>query len=77
MQEQDLASAKTSEHIAALTTDLENLKMSCHATEGKFAALAAAIDMIAAGTSAPTAIAAKQNPTNHEGNIFTNSAGTT
>src|SRR5262249_42288025 len=39
--------------------------------------LAAAIDMMAAGTSAPTAMAAKQNPANHDGNIFTNKAGTT
>ena len=31
--------------------------------------LAAAIDMIAAGTSAPMAIAAKATPTNHDGNI--------
>ena len=29
---------------------------------------AAPIDMIAAGTSAPSAIAAQQNPANHSGN---------
>ena len=39
--------------------------------------LAAAIDIIAAGTNAPMAIAAKQNPANHEGKIFRNNAGTT
>ena len=38
--------------------------------------MAAAIDMIAAGTSAPIAIAAKATPTNHGGNIARNSAGT-
>src|ERR1700733_6275833 len=36
----------------------------------------AAIDMIAAGTSAPIATAARQNPANHSGNIFRNSSGT-
>ena len=38
--------------------------------------LAQAIDMTAAGTSAPIAIAAKATPTNHEGNDERNSAGT-
>src|SRR5580700_2729406 len=38
--------------------------------------LALAIDMIAAGTSAPMAIAAKAMPTNQDGNILRNSAGT-
>ncbi len=33
--------------------------------------------MIAAGTSAPIAIAAKLNPTNQSGKIVMNSAGTT
>ena len=37
----------------------------------------AAIDMMAAGTSAPTAMAARQKPANHSGNIFKNSSGTT
>src|SRR5881275_720726 len=36
---------------------------------------AAAIDMIAAGTSAPIAIAAYPTPANHEGNSFSNSCG--
>src|SRR5205823_481464 len=36
----------------------------------------AAMDMIAAGTSAPIATAARQNPANHSGNIFRNSSGT-
>src|SRR6476659_8096373 len=39
--------------------------------------LAAAIDMIAAGTSAPIAIAAKATPANHEGKKSSNSCGTT
>src|ERR1700694_923211 len=39
--------------------------------------LAAAIDMIEAGTSAPMAIAAKAKPTNQDGNICTNRPGTT
>src|SRR5271167_1913297 len=39
--------------------------------------LAAPIDMIAAGTRAPIAIAAKLNPTNQSGKILRNSAGTT
>jgi hypothetical protein len=38
--------------------------------------LAQAIDMIAAGTSAPMAMAAKATPTNHDGNEARNSAGT-
>ena len=38
--------------------------------------LAAAIDMTAAGTSAPIAIAAKATPRNQDGNMSTNSAGT-
>src|SRR3569833_3484491 len=38
--------------------------------------LAQAIDMIAAGTSAPIAIAANATPTNQSGNACTNSAGT-
>lgn len=37
--------------------------------------LAAAIDMTAAGTSAPTAIAANANPTNQCGNFAWNSTG--
>ena len=37
---------------------------------------AAAIDMIAAGTSAPMAIAAKATPVNQSGNIASKSAGT-
>ena len=37
---------------------------------------AAAIDMIAAGTSAPIAIAAKATPANQSGNSFSNSCGT-
>ena len=37
---------------------------------------AAAIDMIAAGTSAPMPIAAKATPTNHDGKWCRNSAGT-
>ncbi len=36
----------------------------------------AAIDMIAAGTKAPIAIAAKATPTNHDGNIANSNAGT-
>jgi hypothetical protein len=36
---------------------------------------AAAIDMIAAGTSAPMAMAAKAKPTNQSGNILSNSWG--
>ena len=36
----------------------------------------AAIDMIAAGTSAPIAIAAKATPANHDGNIASSNAGT-
>ena len=39
--------------------------------------LAAAIDMIAAGTSAPMPIAAKAMPVNHDGNCCWNSSGTT
>ncbi len=39
--------------------------------------LAAAIDMIAAGTSAPIAIAAKATPANHAGNMSSNSCGIT
>ncbi len=38
--------------------------------------LAAAIDMIAAGTSAPIAMAAYPTPANHGGNSFSNSCGT-
>ena len=38
--------------------------------------LAVAIDMIAAGTSAPMAIAANATPTNQDGKIARNSAGT-
>jgi len=38
--------------------------------------LAAAMDITAAGTSAPMAIAAKATPRNQEGNMSTNSAGT-
>ena len=38
--------------------------------------LAAAIDMIAAGTSAPITIAANATPANHGGNSFSNSCGT-
>jgi hypothetical protein len=38
--------------------------------------LAQAIDMMAAGTSAPMAMAAKAIPTNHDGNEARNSAGT-
>jgi len=34
------------------------------------------MDMMAAGTSAPMTIAAKQNPVNHGGNILRNSWGT-
>ncbi len=37
--------------------------------------LAAAIDMIAAGTSAPMAMAAKPKPTNQSGNIALKSSG--
>ena len=37
---------------------------------------AVAIDMIAAGTSAPMAMAAKATPTNQAGKAFSNSAGT-
>ena len=37
---------------------------------------AVAIDMIAAGTSAPIAIAANATPTNQTGNIAMNNAGT-
>src|SRR6478752_3040127 len=37
---------------------------------------AAAIDMIAAGTSAPMTIAAKATPANHGENSFSNSCGT-
>ena len=37
---------------------------------------AAAIDMIAAGTSAPIATAAKATPANQDGNTASNSAGT-
>ena len=39
--------------------------------------LAAAIDMIAAGTSAPIAMAAKATPANHDGNMSSNSCGMT
>src|SRR6476469_1599385 len=39
--------------------------------------LAAAIDMMAAGTSAPIAIAAKATPANHAGKESSNSCGTT
>ena len=39
--------------------------------------LAAAIDMIAAGTSAPMPIAAKATPANQAGNIWSKSSGTT
>src|ERR1044072_817142 len=39
--------------------------------------LAAAIDMIAAGTSAPIAIAAKATPANQLGNMSSNSGGIT
>src|SRR3712207_6718095 len=39
--------------------------------------LAAAIDMIAAGTRAPIAIAAKATPANHDGNMSSNSCGIT
>ena len=39
--------------------------------------LAAAIDMIAAGTSAPMPIAANATPANQSGNISSNSSGTT
>ena len=39
--------------------------------------LAAAIDMIAAGTSAPIAIAANATPANHDGNESSNSCGMT
>src|SRR6476661_10759815 len=38
---------------------------------------AAAIDMIAAGTSAPMAMAAKATPANHDGNESSNSWGMT
>src|ERR1041385_3960724 len=38
--------------------------------------LAAAMDMIAAGTRAPIAIAAYPTPANHDGNSFSNSWGT-
>src|SRR6185437_1134709 len=38
--------------------------------------LAAPMDMIAAGTSAPKAMAAKQNPANHGGKLALISAGT-
>src|SRR4051794_24087944 len=37
---------------------------------------AAAIDMIAAGTSAPMTMAAYATPANHDGNSFSNSCGT-
>jgi hypothetical protein len=37
---------------------------------------AAAIDITAAGTSAPIAIAAKATGVNHAGNMFTNRSGT-
>ena len=37
---------------------------------------AAAIDMIAAGTSAPITMAAYATPANHAGNSFSNSCGT-
>src|SRR5690242_21880892 len=39
--------------------------------------LAAAIDMIAAGTSAPIATAAKATPANHDGNMSSKSCGIT
>ena len=39
--------------------------------------LAAPIDMMAAGTRAPIAIAANVKPANQDGNIFKNSCGTT
>src|SRR5579864_5987646 len=39
--------------------------------------LAAAIDMMEAGTSAPIAMAPKAKPANHEGNIWRNRPGTT
>ena len=39
--------------------------------------LAAAIDMIAAGTSAPMPMAAKATPANQLGNCCSNSSGTT
>src|SRR6476660_5297771 len=39
--------------------------------------LAAAMDMIAAGTSAPMAMAAKATPANHDGNESSNSWGMT
>src|SRR6476469_3346452 len=39
--------------------------------------LAAAIDMIAAGTSAPIAMAAKATPANHDGNMSSKSCGMT
>ena len=38
---------------------------------------AAAIDMIAAGTSAPMPMAANAMPVNQSGNILSNSSGTT
>ncbi len=38
---------------------------------------AAAIDMMAAGTRAPIATAAKATPANQSGNILSNSSGTT
>src|SRR6476661_6728766 len=38
---------------------------------------AAAIDMIAAGTRAPIATAAKATPANHDGNMSSNSCGMT
>ena len=38
--------------------------------------LAAAIDMTAAGTRAPMAIAAKATPTNHDGKTLRNRSGT-
>ena len=38
---------------------------------------AAAIDMIAAGTSAPMPMAANATPANQSGNILSNSSGTT
>ena len=38
--------------------------------------LAAAIDMIAAGTSAPIAIAPKAMPANQDGNAWSNRTGT-
>ena len=34
------------------------------------------MDMMAAGTSAPTAMAARQKPANHSGNILRKSSGT-